>query len=80
LGRGSFAGSPHREQDADMRIDLIVPFSQKDEAKKLGAKWDGIKSCWYVVNVENLEPFLKWMCREHVTPHKEVNARNRKTR
>ena len=28
------------------RVDLAVPFAQKDEAKRLGAKWDVAKRVW----------------------------------
>lgn len=44
-----------------MRVDLQVPFRDKDEARKLGAKWDAAKGVWYVENLEKLEPFLRWM-------------------
>lgn len=29
------------------RVDLIVPFIEKDEAKRYGAKWDSDKHTWY---------------------------------
>ena len=44
-----------------MRTDLCVPFEQKDEARRLGAKWDAARKTWYVENVENIKPFLKWI-------------------
>ena len=44
-----------------MRINLSVPFREKDEAKRLGAKWDGIKRTWYLVDINDLTPFLKWI-------------------
>ena len=44
-----------------MRIDLNVPFSEKDVAKKRGAKWDIDKKIWYVENHERLDLFLKWI-------------------
>lgn len=54
-----------------MRTDLSVPFAQRFQAKKLGAKWDQSRRVWYVENKENLEPFLQWM-PEHLTrPHKK---------
>ena len=30
------------------RIDLAVPFAEKDEAKRLGARWDGERKLWHV--------------------------------
>jgi hypothetical protein len=44
-----------------MRIDLAVPYHQKDKAKSLGARWDGIKRVWYVVDVSDLSSFIKWI-------------------
>lgn len=44
-----------------MRTDLKVPFSEKDEAKARGARWDGNKKCWYIIDMEYLQPFMKWM-------------------
>lgn len=44
-----------------MRVDLIVPFAEKDRAKALGARWDYAKKCWYVVDSDRLESFLRWM-------------------
>ncbi|MFT4174225.1 MAG: DUF5710 domain-containing protein [Rhodocyclaceae bacterium] len=44
-----------------MRVDLRVPFAEKDEAKRLGAKWDPAKRVWYVVNVPNLASFQRWL-------------------
>jgi hypothetical protein len=53
-----------------MRTELKVPFSQKDEAKRLGARWDPDKRVWYVENIENLSPFLKWMAPHLLKAHK----------
>ena len=39
-----------------MRTELDVPFSHKDEAKALGAKWDRVKKIWYVPDGVNPEP------------------------
>jgi putative DNA primase/helicase len=44
-----------------VRTYLNVPFSEKDEAKRLGAIWDIARSKWYVENKDNLKPFLKWI-------------------
>lgn len=39
---------------------IDVPFKQKDEAKKLGAKWDRAAQSWYVPPGVNPDPFTKW--------------------
>lgn len=49
-----------------MRTNLNVPFSQKDEARRIGAKWDAARRTWYVENVENLKPFMKWMDKRYL--------------
>lgn len=44
-----------------MRINLVTPFAEKDKAKALGARWDAAKKCWYIVDVADLTPFLRWI-------------------
>lgn len=44
-----------------MRVNLRVPYAEKDEAKSLGARWDIARKTWYVVDVEDLAPFLVWI-------------------
>ena len=44
-----------------MRINLVTPFAEKDAAKALGARWDSTKKIWYVVDVADLTPFLRWI-------------------
>lgn len=52
-----------------MRIDLTVPFAEKDKAKRLGARWDVERKTWYVENLEDLAPFLRWMPKHLTKPH-----------
>ncbi len=46
----------------DLSDYLLVPFAKKDEAKELGAKFDGDKRLWYVPCsfAESKECFKKW--------------------
>jgi hypothetical protein len=44
-----------------MRTNLKVPFAEKDEAKKLGARWDAARKLWYVENKDDMSPFVRWM-------------------
>lgn len=44
-----------------MRINLNCPFSEKDDAKRLGAKWDSEKRVWYIVDPDDLQPFGRWL-------------------
>lgn len=43
------------------RIDLDVPYSQKDEAKSLGARWDPQSKVWYVPDGVELGPMARWL-------------------
>lgn len=44
-----------------MRINLQVPYAEKDAAKRLGARWDMARKVWYIVNQEDLTPFMPWL-------------------
>ena len=44
-----------------MRINLVTPFAEKDAVKALGARWDGAKKVWYIVDVPDLSPFMRWI-------------------
>jgi len=44
---------------------LKVPFAGKEEAKKLGARWDAARKLWYVEGKDDMAPFSKWS----PTPH-----------
>lgn len=65
-----------------MRINLQCPYSDKDQAKALGARWDAGKKVWYIVDPDELKPFERWLGknaldkREHL-PNKK--ARRKKT-
>lgn len=43
------------------RIDLVVPFAEKDEAKALGARWDIVARVWYVPDGKDSAPFDRWI-------------------
>ena len=42
------------------RVDLNVPFAEKDQAKSLGARWDSQAKVWYVPSGVNAELFSCW--------------------
>lgn len=44
------------------RIDLRVPYSEKDEAKALGARWDASVKKWYTLssNPNHRELLNRW--------------------
>ena len=53
-----------------MRTYLEVPYSEKEQAKRAGAKWDG--SQWYVDNPENMAAFLRWLPYEAFEPRRRT--------
>ena len=44
-----------------MRTNLQVPFAEKDDAKRLGAKWDAARKVWYIENKADMSPFARWL-------------------
>jgi hypothetical protein len=44
-----------------MRTNLQVPFAEKDDAKKLGARWDAARKVWFVENRDDMTPFARWL-------------------
>lgn len=44
-----------------MRVDLVVPFKEKDKAKALGARWDKVRMVWYVLDSADLSRFERWL-------------------
>ena len=43
------------------KIYLNCPYSEKDECKQLGARWDNERRQWYIPVGADVEPFQKWM-------------------
>lgn len=42
------------------RIYIEVPYAQKDEAKRLGARWDVEVRRWYITDKQDVLLFSKW--------------------
>lgn len=45
---------------AATNISLKVPFSEKDQAKALGARWNAEQKLWYVPQGVEAAPFAQW--------------------
>jgi len=41
--------------------DLNVPFHEKDDAKRLGARWDAGRKTWFLPDGTEAAPFAKWL-------------------
>lgn len=48
-----------------MRHNLKVPFAEKDEAKKLGARWDPARKLWYIDSKLDAGLFARWQPSPH---------------
>ena len=59
-----------------MRFNLKVPFAEKDEAKKLGARWDAGKKLWYIQDKEDLAPFARWSPSPQAAASAPTNTRS----
>ncbi len=48
--------------NTSFRIDLSVPYAEKDAAKKLGARWDGDRKTWYALigSHNSTTMYTKW--------------------
>lgn len=44
-----------------MKTLLDIPYDQKEEAKRLGAKFDSAASTWYCPDGCDLAKFAKWL-------------------
>ena len=50
-----------RAMTADTRIDLRVPYVEKDQAKVHGARWDRDNQTWYAPPGTDLENLKRWL-------------------
>ena len=57
-----------------MRIELNVPYSDKDKAKTLGAQWDVSKRSWYIISPDDLKPFTQWLSTDVKAFYKANNV------
>jgi hypothetical protein len=55
------------------RIDLNVPFHEKDEARRLGARWDAKKKVWFIPDGADASAVRRWIPEEP-----EINVRSRR--
>ncbi len=58
-----------------VRVYLKVPFAQKDEAKRLGARWDQESKRWFVSGDRDLAAFARWRPPTGYGPYTAPSAR-----
>lgn len=58
--------SPHALPPAADRVWLMVPYSEKEQAKACGAKFDGLTSCWWILrrDLAANPDAARWMFQE----------------
>ena len=44
-----------------LRVDLAVPFDDRDSARRLGARWDHQRRVWFVPENRDPSPFARWL-------------------
>jgi hypothetical protein len=54
-------------------IVLDVPFSEKEEAKMLGARWNPDIKRWFVPGHLNIKLFTKWISNDDQQQSKELD-------
>jgi hypothetical protein len=54
------ASKPLAQANDRAVIFLKVPFAEKDEAKRLGARWDSAMKKWYVPHNLDINLFSQW--------------------
>jgi len=47
------------------KLYINVPYSEKDKAKELGAKWDLVKKSWFIPKGLNQINFEKWISKNN---------------
>jgi hypothetical protein len=50
------------------RVYLRVPFAEKEDAKRLGARWDQAVKRWFVPGDRDLTAFARWRQQSEYGP------------
>ena len=57
----SLARASSGPRPAPHRMNLNVPFADKDRAKAVGAKWDKSIKAWYIEADQDMRKFSLWL-------------------
>src|SRR4051812_49170269 len=52
----------------ESRVDLLVPFVEKEDAKALGARWDARKKLWYAPPGADVQGLKRWLPKNFRLP------------
>jgi hypothetical protein len=64
LLRSALAEPANEGSNAMPPTDLNVPFHEKDDAKRLGVRWDAARKTWFLPDYTETAPFTKWLPRQ----------------
>lgn len=66
---------PDKEQERDVATNLAkektfltVPYKEKEQAKKFGAKWDNESKLWFAPEGTDLTPLMAWIPEKALAP------------
>lgn len=65
---------------SDGRLYLDVPIGEKDDAKALGAMWDGLQKCWWVPSDQYRGGLLRWSPKTLARTHPSIADATRMAR
>ena len=69
------AQSQRWQSTVEERVYIDCPYTDKNEAKMLGARWDMEERLWYVPKGVDLAPFIKWIhSPDTLTPHQKPDG------
>jgi hypothetical protein len=69
------ARSSRWKSTVEERVYIDCPYTDKNEAKMLGARWDTEERLWYVPQGVDLAPFIKWIhSPDTLTPHQNPDG------
>ena len=60
LGGNGCGAAATRPATTSEREYIVVPYEEKNDAKRLGARWDADAESWLVPAGEHPEPFARW--------------------
>ncbi len=58
----------HSDEVVPSVVELVVPFAEKDEVKRLGAKWNSDRKVWFVPTGQATSTFTRWLPKPSKAP------------
>ena len=48
-------------ESRNVRVNLLIPYRDKEAAKRLGCRWDAVNRTWYTNDIDNLIKLKRWL-------------------